>query len=120
MRLLICGSRSYLYEANVYDALKTMLERYPALEIIHGGAAGADTHAARFAGFHCLPVHVYPANWNKYGPSAGPIRNQLMLDSGRPDYVFAFIDKPLGKSRGTNDMVKRAQAAGVSVRIFGP
>lgn len=46
------------------------------------------------------------------GKAAGPIRNQRMLDEGKPDLVVAF---PGG--RGTADMVRRAKAAGVPVRL---
>jgi hypothetical protein len=28
------------------------------------------------------------------GPAAGPIRNQLMLDKGKPDVVLAFPARP--------------------------
>jgi hypothetical protein len=49
------------------------------------------------------------AEWKKYGPAAGPIRNQRMLDWG-PDLVVAFSG-----GKGTADMVRRARAAGVEV-----
>jgi hypothetical protein len=41
---------------------------------------------------------------------AGPLRNQRMLDEGKPDLVVAF---PGGG--GTKDLVRRAVKAGVSV-----
>jgi hypothetical protein len=53
---------------------------------------------------------VYPADWAKHGRAASPIRNQQMLDEGRPNLVVAF---PGG--RGTADMVRRARSAGVEV-----
>ena len=49
-------------------------------------------------------------DWEKHGRAAGPIRNKLMLDEGRPDLVVAF---PGG--RGTANMVKQASAASVEV-----
>ena len=52
----------------------------------------------------------YPAQWDVYGRRAGPIRNQEMIDEGKPDGVVAF---PGGK--GTADMVRRAEAAGLKV-----
>lgn len=52
----------------------------------------------------------FPANWKSHGKGAGPIRNQKMIDEGKPDLVLAF---PGG--RGTADMVRRAKAAGVRV-----
>jgi len=54
-------------------------------------------------------VTTFDADW-KLGKKAGPLRNQRMIDEGRPDLVVAF---PGGK--GTADMVRRAEAAGVKV-----
>jgi acyl-CoA synthetase (NDP forming) len=59
----------------------------------------------------CHHVTSFPANWKKHGKSAGPIRNQLMLDVGKPDLVIAF---PGGS--GTADMIRRARKAGVPVK----
>lgn len=42
--------------------------------------------------------------------SAGPKRNQRMLDKGKPDLVLAF---PGGD--GTADMVRKAKSAGVPI-----
>lgn len=53
-------------------------------------------------------------SWKDHGKAAGPIRNQLMLDDFKPDLVVAF---PGGK--GTADMVKKAQDAGVTVILVG-
>ena len=47
---------------------------------------------------------------HEIGKRAGPLRNQRMLDEGKPDLVVAF---PGGG--GTKDMVRRAVKAGVSV-----
>lgn len=55
---------------------------------------------------------------NSYCPLAGLRRNQLMLDSFKPDLVVAFVDKPLASSRGTNDMVERAVKAGIDVHVI--
>jgi len=60
-----------------------------------------------------VAVQVFPADWETHGKAAGPIRNQRMLDEGRPDLVVAF---PGG--RGTSDMVARAKRAGVEVMMI--
>jgi hypothetical protein len=52
-----------------------------------------------------IPSEIYHADW-QLGRKAGPIRNQRMLDEGRPELVIAF---PGG--RGTSDMTARARAA---------
>ena len=45
-----------------------------------------------------------PADWKKYGKSAGPIRNREMLKMD-PDIVLIFHDDPKN-SKGTKDCVK--------------
>jgi hypothetical protein len=80
------------------------------IEIIEGGAKGADQIARNFGFRESIPVKTFPANWLKYGPKAGPIRNQKMIDEGKPDIVLAF---PGGN--GTADCVRRAKASGVKV-----
>ena len=111
MRVLVCGGRDYAD----YDTLKTVLSALqvsagPFSAIIHGAARGADALAHRYAERHSIPEHMFPAEWALHGRAAGPIRNQQMLDIGKPDLVVAFAG-----GRGTADMVRRAQAAGVRV-----
>ena len=60
-----------------------------------------------------LWLKVEPMSPNGY--RAGPIRNQEMLDKGKPDLVIAF---PGGK--GTADMVGRALRTGVFVYRVPP
>lgn len=112
-RVLVCGGRNWQDRDTVWQALYAI----PAdcgdliLEIIEGGANGADRFARQWAE-HCgVPVRTFYADWVKDGRAAGPIRNQRMIDDGKPDLVVAF---PGG--RGTADMVRRAKAAGIEVR----
>jgi hypothetical protein len=114
LRTLFTGSREWTDEA----AIKVVVEALPQNTIvIHGGARGADEIVDRFARARGLPEpEVYPADWERYGMEAGSIRNQEMLDRGKPDNAFAF---PLASSRGTWDMVKRLRAANVPVKVCG-
>lgn len=58
-------------------------------------------------------VHLpYPANWNLHHKAAGPIRNQQMLDEGKPNLVVAFHND-INNSKGTQHMVKIAKKAGI-------
>jgi hypothetical protein len=109
MRVLVCGGRTFDdWErlAGVLDGLESM----QASVIIHGAAPGADTLAGRWAELRQVPVEAFPADWEKHGRAAGPIRNARMLAEGKPDLVVAF---PGG--RGTANMCKQARAAGVEV-----
>jgi len=80
------------------------------LTIISGGAPGADTTAENWAVNNHCDIERFPADWERYGKRAGFIRNQEMLDKGKPDLVVAF---PGGV--GTKMMVRIATEAGVPV-----
>lgn len=82
----------------------------PNVFVISGKARGVDTAAIDWACVNWCQFREYPADWNKHGKAAGPIRNRQMLDEGKPDLVVAF---PGGK--GTADMVKVAKARGFEV-----
>lgn len=111
-RVLVCGGRDFDDAAAIGDVLRRVIwsERHGIAVIIHGGARGADILAGQFAVNECIPVEVYPADWQRDGKAAGPIRNSRMLAEGKPDLVVAF---PGG--RGTADMVRKAEKAGVRV-----
>lgn len=109
--ILVCGGRNYDDYEKVYESLANELNR-GAVKVIHGGAKGADSLAEKVCSDLGIETEVYQAYWGKYGKSAGAIRNQRMLKKGEPDAVFAF---PGG--RGTFDMVKKAEKAGVEVEF---
>jgi hypothetical protein len=127
VRILVCGGRMYgrIADDCPPDRLNAERERagrermllYRTLRdsgptlLLHGGASGADHFASNWADFEGVKSQVFPADWAEHGRAAGPIRNQRMLDEGKPDLVIAF---PGG--RGTADMVRRAKAAGIKVR----
>lgn len=116
MRVLVCGGRDFDDRSAMARALRRFKPTTPTDDdlaehvIITGGASGADELAAQYAEVFGIRLRVYPADWRTHGRAAGPIRNQRMLDEGKPDLVIAF---PGG--RGTADMVRRARAAGVKV-----
>lgn len=111
MRVLICGDRNW----TASEPIATLLSLCPPdTVVIHGAARGADTIAGRLAAEFGFAVEPYPADWNKYGKAAGPVRNTLMLIKGKPDEVHAFHND-IDKSRGTRDMVQQARATGVPV-----
>lgn len=116
MRVLVCGGRDFNDRRAVFATLDKVCgvdpgQLPPAVTIIHGAASGADALADEWAGVNWVNVEAYPAQWRDHGRAAGPIRNQKMIDEGRPDLVVAF---PGG--RGTADMVRRAKSAGLAVK----
>lgn len=107
-RVLVCGGRNYQDMRHVTRVLNA-LDPQPTL-VIQGGQYGADACASEWAYRHGILERQFRADWKTHGRAAGPIRNQQMLDEGRPHLVVAF---PGGT--GTADMVRRAKAAGVPV-----
>lgn len=110
--LLVTGGRDYA------DVQRLTLELdcdNPGL-VIHGGARGADALAdtwARGAGVHVLRCD---ALWDVYRKAAGSKRNAVMVEVCKRlgGSVLAF---PGGA--GTADCVRRAEAAGLTVRRVG-
>jgi hypothetical protein len=112
MKVLVCGSREYDNWTRVKFELDSLLKK-PTV-IIHGAAPGVDTMAGIWARNNDVTEESYPADWETHGKAAGPIRNQKMLDEGKPNYVIAFVTE---NSKGTRDMIKKAEKAGVPVII---
>lgn len=118
MKILVTGSRDWPHDKMgiILDAIKAS----GATILVHGAARGVDSMAAHAGRLLNLDVRPYPAEWTVdgvYNPGAGPQRNQRMLDEEhRPDEpierVLAF---PRGESRGTYDMIRRCEAAGLRV-----
>lgn len=107
MKVLVCGSR-YWDDLPMIKARLREIPAYPVASLIHGGCKGADlqaAEAARILGFKS--IQMFPANWIRDGPAAGPIRNRLMLDEN-PDIVLAFHDD-YENSKGTRDLVEEAR-----------
>lgn len=114
MRVLVCGGRDYNDRNHIWNVLYDIHAKQRISVIIHGAAAGADRLAMDWAQTMPGVCHApFVADWHTHGRAGGPIRNQRMLDDGRPDLIVAF---PGGK--GTADMVRRAAEAGI--RIIHP
>ena len=112
MRVLVCGGRAYHDKNAVFAALDRLHQKHRIEAIIQGGAAGADRLAIKWATSRGIPSESYIADWARLGRGAGHIRNQRMLDQGKPDAVVAF---PGGT--GTADMVARAKTAGLKIWV---
>lgn len=107
-KLLIAGSRDF----HNYNLLKQYIKPEHVSTIISGCARGADTLALRYAGEFNIPVEKYPAEWSKYGLSAGYRRNKLMVD--RATAVIVFWD---GESKGTQHTINLAREANKPLKI---
>jgi len=110
MRILVCGGRSYGDITRIAQILDKIHRERGITTLIHGGARGADAIADAWANYNNVEREEFCADWKHLGPRAGPIRNQRMIEDGKPHAVVAF---PGG--RGTADMTFRARLAGLPV-----
>lgn len=120
MKILVCGSRDWEDPHAVYIVLagaKTLSDSLEEpLEIVHGAAKGADTIAGQMGDLLGATIIPVPADWNKDGKAAGPLRNQKMLDEHDIQVTYAF--RLPGKSNGTDDMVRRSKSAGIPTYVI--
>ena len=119
IKVLVCGGRDFNDYGLLADTLVGLLGQYDPKEvtIISGHARGADKLGEQFANANECKLLIFPADWDKQGKAAGFIRNQRMIEEGKPDLVVAF---PTKTSRGTFDMINKAKKAGLPVTVVGP
>ena len=115
MRVLITGDRHWTNWERVVEVLSALHAVCPDAIIVHGDARGADRIAGEIATmlFGAERVEAWPADWDRHGKAAGPIRNRFMvkeserraeLDGHHLRRGVAF-HSDLFHSRGTKDMV---------------
>jgi hypothetical protein len=119
-RVIVAGSRSCVFAGLVARHLDHLLrKRLPDVLVVSGGAAGADMMGEQWALSREVPYRRFPADWQRHGRRAGPIRNGEMLAFAREVSplcgLVAFWD---GSSRGTADMIEQANAAGIPIRVI--
>jgi hypothetical protein len=110
VRVIVCGGREFGSPAQVFRELDRLHVELGITAVMQGGARGVDTFAREWAASRGIEHWVCKPDWDKHGLSAGPIRNARMLE-WKPDLVIAFPGR-----RGTADMIRQAEAAGVPVR----
>jgi len=115
-RVIVAGGRNFTDYEKVKSVLDEFRKNNDDIEIVCGCAKGADSLGDRYAKEHNIPVKYFPADWDANGRAAGPIRNSEMLKyAGKDGYLVAFWD---GKSRGTKDIVSKAEKNGMAIKIF--
>jgi len=101
MKIVIFGSRGIEDIRAVESAMEACGMASLVTEIVSGGARGVDRLGERYARQYGILCKIFPAQWAKYGKSAGPLRNAEMAKYA--DYGVAVWD---GVSRGTAHMLK--------------
>ena len=114
-RIVIAGCRDYnnYDEAKKYiDSCLSNIRKENNIIIVSGCASGADAIGERYAKENGFEVEKHPADWKKYGKSAGPKRNEQMAKVC--DFVICFWDY---QSKGTKSMIDYAKMYNKPIRI---
>lgn len=114
MTVIIAGCRHITDPEVVATAIA--LSGFTISEVVSGEAPGVDTEGGNWGHRHGIPVKGFPADWVKFRRAAGPLRNEEMAKyaAEREGGLIAVWD---GKSRGTRDMIFRAQHKGLKVFV---
>jgi hypothetical protein len=114
MRLAIVGYREY----NNFQEFSKLVDAWIIIHgipdvIISGGGRGTDLLAEVYARNRTIPFVAYPADWQRFGRSAGPIRNKIIADQCTD--CLAFVHP---KSIGTRNTIEEVRKLGKSVYII--
>lgn len=115
-KVIVAGGRHFNDYALLRRKLKALLfSKYKPdeIEIVSGRANGADKLGERFAKEFGCRVAYFPAEWDRYGKSAGYRRNAEMAKYA--DACVCFWD---GKSKGTGHMIDLAEKENLQLRII--
>lgn len=101
MKIVIAGSRTITDMNILLYALKLSCYKITKQdEIVSGGARGVDFLGETYAIKNNIPLKVFKPDWNRYGKSAGVIRNYEMAK---------YCDKAViihNGSKGSLNMIK--------------
>lgn len=112
MRTIIAGSRNASFNDTVRALDLSNMITWISV-VISGTASGPDTHGEIIAEQLGIPIERYPANWDKYGKSAGYKRNKQMAECSD-----ALILVWNGTSNGSKNMLDIARSKGLDVVVY--
>ena len=124
LRVIIAGSREFddfsMLMNKCTDILSSIANTnndINKVRIVSGTARGADQLGEQYARACKYEVIQFPADWNRYGKSAGYIRNKAMAEYAAQEtgVLFAFWD---GESKGTKHMIDLAYKYGLDVHVI--
>jgi len=117
MKIVIFGTRKF----NNYSILKQVVESTDSYKkgkitcVISGRAKGADTLGEQWAREKGIELILMPANWERYGRAAGPIRNKQMAEIA--DAAIGFWDGNTIHS-GTYNMINTCKKLKVPLLVY--
>jgi hypothetical protein len=114
-KCIVAGGRDFYDYKHLEATLNLYLCHKSNIEIVSGGASGADSLGERYAKEKGHKLKVFKADWDKHGKAAGPIRNEEMAKYA--DGLIAFWD---GESKGTKSMIGYAKKYNLKIHVEKP
>lgn len=106
MKMAVIGCRDFNNKILLNEVLFKILATYDVRILVSGGrrkdGKGVDTLVEDWADTNNFPKLIFPADWDKYGKAAGPIRNDQIAEASW--FCLAFWNN---KSAGTLDCLNR-------------
>lgn len=110
MKIIVAGPRhvtdyEHVRQAFIHSGYWRQYKK--SIEVVSGRAKGVDQLGEEFARRNGLSTHLFPAEWDKHGKAAGPIRNAEMgaFAKANGGLLLAVWD---GQSKGTKHMIEWA------------
>ncbi len=113
MRVIVAGSQTFNNYEFIKNTLDVLLKGRGVTQIVCGMAKGVDLCGKRYAEERGLIVGEFPADWGKYGRSAGFIRNKEMANHATLAIVFWN-----GVSPGAKNMFETMQKMGKETELI--
>jgi hypothetical protein len=112
-KIIIAGSRNLEVSPYLIEELFIQFRLpFKNVEVVSGKCpTGIDLCGEKFAEIFELPVKPFPADWDKHGRAAGPMRNKLMAS-----YADVLLLIWNGESAGSENM--QQQMLRVSKPVF--
>ena len=111
MKVIVAGSRSIESLGVVKKAIED--SGFEITEIVSGRAKGVDRLGEHYALVRSIPTKLFPADWDKHGKAAGPMRNREMAN-----YADAAVIIWDGVSKGTKHMIYEMNKRGKKCHIY--
>lgn len=117
-RVLITGCRHWTPHELADEVISRLVAKHgPHVAIVHGACpTGVDAVFDEAARDHGLDVERHPADWDRHGKAAGPVRNEQMVAAGA-DLCLA-IHRSIKTSKGTKHCAGQAIAAGIPTYLI--